>query len=258
METVDFERRDAVAIVRLNRPPVNAVSRLMMTELRATFSAISDDRSVNAVVLAATGSKAFCAGIDLRDINRAPDTDTVADTLDRGRYWRDTQHAIRHCPIPVIAAVDRAAIGAGFGLVGVCDIVVASERATFALTEINVGVLGGASKALRMVGPFKARMMLFSGEPLTAQELYRLGTVEEVVPDGEAEERAVAIGRRLASKSPIAIRLAKESILRIEGPGLEDAYRTEQDYTQRLRSYKDSQEAITAFHEKREPLWTWT
>jgi enoyl-CoA hydratase len=259
METVDVERHDGVAIVRLNRPPVNAVSRLMMTELRTTFTGIGEDRSVNAVVLSATGARAFCAGIDLRDINQVPDTEaTVADTLDRGRYWRDTQHAIRHCPVPVIAAVDGAAIGAGFGLVGVCDIVIASERATFALTEINVGVLGGASKALRMVGPFKARMMLFSGEPLTAQEVYRLGTVEVVVPDGEAEEHALALGRQFASKSPIAMRLAKESILRIEGTGLEDDYRTEQDYTQRMRSYNDSREAITAFREKREPSWSWT
>jgi enoyl-CoA hydratase len=183
---------------------------------------------------------------------------TVADTLDRGRYWRDTQHVVRHCPVPVIAAVDGAAIGAGFGLVGVCDLIVASERATFALTEINVGLLGGASKALRMVGPFKARMMFFSGEPLSAGELYRLGAVEAVVPAGEAEARAVAIGQSLASKSPLALRLAKESILRIEGSDLEDSYRTEQDYTQRLRTYDDSKEAMLAFREKREPQWSWS
>jgi enoyl-CoA hydratase len=230
-----------------------------MSELRECFIELGEDRSVNAVVLSAEGAKAFCAGIDMNEASSAREGDlTIADTLDRGRYWRDTQHVVRHCPVPVIAAVDGAAIGAGFGLVGVCDLIVASQRATFALTEINVGLLGGASKALRMVGPFKARMMLFSGAPLSAGELYRLGTVEAVVPAGEAEARAVEIGQSFASKSPLALRLAKESILRIEGSDLEDSYRTEQDYTQRLRTYTDSKEAMLAFKEKRDPHWSWS
>jgi enoyl-CoA hydratase len=235
------------------------VNRLMMSELRDCFTQLNEDRSVNAIVLSAEGAKAFCAGIDINEASGPFQGDrTIAHTLDTGRFWRDTQHQVRHCLVPVIAAVDGAAIGAGFGLVGVCDLIVASERSTFALTEINVGLLGGASKALRMVGPFKTRMMLFSGESLSAQELYRLGAVETVVPAGEAEARAVEIGQRLAVKSPLALRLAKESILRIEGSSLEDSYRTEQDYTQRLRTYNDSREAMLAFKEKREAHWTWS
>jgi enoyl-CoA hydratase len=248
-----------VAIVRLDRPPVNAVNREMMVEITQTFTELSENKGVHAVVLSAAGTKAFCAGIDMRDLSGdRTDQRTVADTLDGGRFWRDTQHAVRHCPVPVIAAVDGPAIGAGFGLVGVCDVIVASQRATFALTEINVGLLGGASKALRMVGPFKARMMFFSGDPSTADELYRLGAIESVVPDGEAEQVAVEIAQRFATKSPIALRLAKESILRIEGSVLEDSYRTEQDYTQRLRTYNDSKEAIAAFREHRPPQWSWS
>jgi enoyl-CoA hydratase len=259
METLTLVHRGAVAIVRLNRPPVNAINREMMAELRQCFDTLAEDRTVNAVVLSATGAKAFCAGIDLRDLPgpRGPDG-TIADTLDGGRFWRDTQYAVRHCPVPVIAAVGGAAIGAGFGLIGVCDLIVAARGATFALTEINVGVLGGASKALRMVGPFKARMMLFSGEPLTAEELYRFGAVETITEDGQAEDRALKIADQFATKSPIALRLAKESILRIEGSVLEDSYRTEQDYTHRLRSYDDSREAMLAFRERRDPRWSWS
>jgi enoyl-CoA hydratase len=259
VQTLTIARDGSVAIVRLDRPPVNAVNREMMAEITEVFTELSEDKAVQAVVLSATGTKAFCAGIDLRDLPRDRVGDrTVADTLDGGRFWRDTQHAVRHCPVPVIAAVQGPAIGAGFGLVGVCDIIVASQSATFALTEINVGLLGGASKALRMVGPFKARMMFFSGEPSTADELYRLGAVESVVPDGRAETAAVEIAQRFAAKSPIALRLAKESILRIEGPVLEDSYRTEQDYTQRLRSYNDSREAMAASRDRRPPQWTWS
>ena len=259
VETLALRRDGAVAVVRLDRPPVNAVSRQMMSELRACFAELSEDRSINTVVLSAAGQKAFCAGIDLAEVSGGSQQQrSVADTLDSGRYWRETQQSIRYCAVPVIAAVEKAAIGAGFGLVGVCDLIVASETATFSLTEINVGLLGGAAKALRMLGPFKARMMLFSGEPMTAGELYRLGAVEALVEPGEAEAAAVSLAQRLASKSPIALRLAKESVLRIEGSGLDDAYRTEQDYTQRMRTFHDSAEARAAFREKRPPSWTWS
>jgi len=231
----------------------------MMSELQDCFTDLAEDRGINCVVLSATGHRAFCAGIDLNEgTGGAAVQMSVADTLDPGRFWRETQASIRHCPVPVIAAVESAAIGAGFGLVGVCDLIVASEAATFSLTEINVGLLGGAAKALRMLGPFKARMMIYSGESLTAGELHRLGAVEAVVPPGEAEKTAVALAQRLASKSPIALRLAKESVLRIEGSELEDSYRTEQDYTQRMRTFNDSREARTAFREKREAVWTWS
>jgi enoyl-CoA hydratase len=259
LETLTLAHDGQVAIVRLDRPPVNAVNRQMMSELRECFAALGEDRAVNAVVLAAAGGRAFSAGIDIHELAGGRDGPrTIADTLDPGRYWRDTQHQIRYCPVPVVAAVERAAIGAGFGLVGVCDVIVASETATFALTEIDVGLLGGAAKALRLVGPFKTRMMLLSGQPLTAAELYRLGAAEAVVEEGKAEAHAVEIARRFAAKSPIALRLAKESILRIEGSELEDSYRTEQDYTQRMRTYDDSKEAMAAFREKRDARWTWS
>jgi enoyl-CoA hydratase len=264
METIELSRQGAVVIVRLNRPPVNAVNRTMISELRECFDAIAQDREIGAVVLTAAGERAFCAGIDLKERYAGRQTagrtaeSTVTEILDNGKTWRDAQHSVRHCPVPVIAAIEGPAIGAGFGLVGSCDIIFASTRASFGLTEINVGLLGGSSKALRMLGPFKARTMFFTGELIPAAEFYRLGAVEEVVPEGSAEKRALEFAAALSRKSPIALRLAKESIIRIESMPLEDAYRTEQDYTERLRSYNDSAEAMLAFLEKREPVWTWS
>ena len=248
---------NGVATVRLNRPPVNAVSKTMQYELKACFDELSEDRTIAAVILAATGERAFSAGIDMREIAGDPATRSVAALLDPGRVWRDAQHAIHHCTVPVLAAVESAVIGAGFGLVGCCDLIIAGEKATFGLTEINVGLLGGASKAIRMLGPFKARRMMFLGHMEPAAELHRLGAVEELVPAGTAVERAQAIGEELATKSPIALRLAKESILRIEASAMETQYRTEQDYTNRLRTFDDSREAMRAFNEKRPPEWTW-
>jgi enoyl-CoA hydratase len=261
MKTLIIDRSDGVATVSLNRPPVNAVNHQMQLELREAFDALSEDRQVGAVVLSAEGDRAFCGGIDLKETSdgSAPaDGVPLRTTLNPGWEWRAAQHAIRHCAVPVIAAVERPAIGAGFGLVGVCDLIVASHTAMFGLTEINVGLLGGASKALRMLGPYKTRMMMFTGRLQSAHELYRLGAVEELVDPGEALSRARAIGAEIAGKSPLAIRLAKESIVRIEGDEVETQYRTEWDYTNRLRGFQDSREAMSAFLEKREPTWTWS
>ncbi|NYD57173.1 enoyl-CoA hydratase [Nocardioides marinisabuli] len=258
-ETLTVDARGAVTVVTLDRPPVNAVNRTMQLELAAAFESFADDRTVHAVVLTGSGRKAFCAGIDLTEVSSgSEDQRPVPLTLDAGHEWRRAQHAVHHCAVPVVAAVEGYVIGAGFGLAGVCDLIVAAEDARFALTEINVGLLGGASKAIRMLGPYRARRMLFGGELESAHELHRLGAVEEVVASGTAAERAVEIAQVFASKSPLALRLAKESILRIEGGQMEAQYRTEQDYTARMRALHDSTEAMRAFAEKREPHWTWS
>lgn len=261
METLRLEMYDGVAVVRLDRPPVNAVNRLMMREIRDCFDDLSADRSVRAVVLSGAGERAFCAGIDLKE-RASGAADPVAGDLgallDPGLAWREAQHAVRHCAVPVIAAVDGPAIGAGLGLVAMSDIIVASERAAFGLTEINVGLLGGASMAMHLVGPWMARRMLFTGELMSAEALHRTGGCEELVPPGQAEEDARKIAATLATKSPLALRLAKESMLRIEGDEMRSRYRTEQDYTNRLRGLNDSREAMEAYLEKRQPNWTWS
>lgn len=259
MDTLQVSRCDGIAVVCLDRPPVNAVSRQMMHELSSVFDSLSAERDVSVVVLTAAGGRAFCGGIDLKQTaSDASHAEHPRALLDPYWEWRSAQSAIRQCMVPVIAAVERPAIGAGFGIVGVCDLVVAGAGASFGLTEINVGLLGGASKALRLLGPSKARRMLFLGEMIDAGELHRLGGIEEVVAAGDAEKRALEIASELTLKSPIALRLAKESILRIEGDDMMQRYRTENDYTNRLRTFNDSREAIEAFLEKRTPHWTWT
>jgi enoyl-CoA hydratase len=262
LETMRLDVAQGVAVVTIDRPPVNAVNRRMQLELTMAFEHISQRRDVNSAVLAADG-KVFCAGIDLHELGAgltavADQERSIRAVLDAGWEWRQAQAAIRHCSVPTIAAVEGAAIGAGFGMVGVCDLVVASRSATFGLTEINVGLLGGASKAIKMVGAARARRMMFTGVKESAEEFYRLGGVDELVEQGQALDRAMELGRVLAEKSPLALRLAKESILRIEGDELEERYRTEQDYTTRMLNYTDAHEALAAFMERREATWTWS
>jgi enoyl-CoA hydratase len=256
------ERHGAVMVIRLANPPVNALTRRMTTELRSTFEAVAEDRSVNAIVLAAEGERAFCAGADLQERRREKEAgasgDGVRAVVDPQWAWRQAQHAVRHCPVPVVAAVDGPAVGGGFGLVAMCDLIVASERAWFQLNEINVGLLGGASKALRMLGPYRARSLLFTGEKVSAAELEAAGALHALTPPGEAEPRARAVAADIASKSPIAIRLAKASILAVEGSELEEAYELETRFTQLLSRFDDADEAMRAWVEHRSPTWKWS
>ncbi|HXW38615.1 MAG TPA: enoyl-CoA hydratase-related protein, partial [Acidimicrobiales bacterium] len=165
--------------------------------------------------------------------------------------------AIVECAVPVIGAINGPALGAGVAFAACCDILIAAEGATFGAPEINVGLLGASAHLTRLVGRYKAREMYFTGERVDAHELYRLGAVRAVVPRDRLEEEARALAAELASKSPIALRLAKEAMNRIEELPFEEAYRTEQDYTARLGTFEDAAEARAAFAEKRDPLWRW-
>ena len=141
--------------------------------------------------------------------------------------------------------------------VSVSDFIVAAEHARFGMTEINVGLLGGGAFLQRLLGPYRARKMFMLGRQAPAKEFYELGIVDAVVPVGQLLDKALELARELAAKSPIAMRLAKESLNRIESLSLKDAYRTEQDYTHRLLAFEDSAEARRAFVEKRAPEWNW-
>jgi enoyl-CoA hydratase/carnithine racemase len=134
---------------------------------------------------------------------------------------------------------------------------VASEEASMALTEINVGLLGGVKHAQRLVGPHLAKRMLLTGEFVSAHEMYRRGALEAVVSSDELMPTALELAQTIAGKSPIAVRLAKESANRVEYLPIKDGYRLEQDYTIRVRRHADADEARLAFLERRTPDFHW-
>lgn len=252
--TVTIE--DHIAVVLLDRPPVNAIDRQAQSELQAAFRAIGENRDVRVAILTATGERAFIAGIDLR-APEAADDGRASSVTDPGRRFREVLWSVRDCGVPVIAAVNGPALGAGLGFVSMCDIVVAAENATFGMTEINVGLLGGAAHLAYLVGRRKAREMFLTGELASAAELHRLGVVRAVVPPGDLMGYCRELAASLAAKSPIALRLAKESLNRVDFLPLDEAYRTEQEYTARLSRFEDAGEARQARHEKRPPEWRW-
>ncbi len=249
---------DHIATVTLDRPPVNAVTDEVFAEIRDTFTGFNDDRDVRVVIFTAAGTRAFMGGADLNWVAERGDGELPPRYVtDRGALVRDAMWAITDCAVPVIGAINGPAIGAGVAFAACCDILLAADTASFGTLEINVGLLGASSHLTRLVGPYKAREMFFLGEKVDAQELYRLGAVRRVVPGAELLSEARAVATELARKSPVALRLAKESMNRTADLPLKEAYRTEQDYTARLAGFQDSAEARQAYLDKREPEWRW-
>ena len=258
MGTVNVGVVDLVATVTFDRPPVNAIDYASMAELTDVFASFTERRDVRAVIFTATGDRAFIAGVDLAQVGGRDDVEPPAKTVvDPGHVARDLMWAIADCAVPVIAAVNGPALGAGLAFAACCDILLASENATFGTTEINVGLLGASAHLSLLVGRHKAREMFFTGEQVPAAELHRLGAVRAVVPRAELLATATELAQTLAAKSPIAMRLAKEAMNRVEFLPLREAYRTEQDYTSRLLRYEDAAEARAAYLEKRPPDWKW-
>ncbi|MGI8662866.1 MAG: enoyl-CoA hydratase-related protein [Acidimicrobiales bacterium] len=261
MPDLRVEVREHVATVTLDRPPVNAIDRSTMAEIAVTFRGLADDRDVRVAIFTGAGDRAFMAGVDLRSVGVDVDDSGVelppSLVTDPARLARDAMWAVVDCAVPVIGAINGPALGAGLAFAACCDILVASDNARFGTTEINVGLLGASAHLSSLVGRHKAREMFFTGEQVTAEELRRLGAVRAVVPRPELDAIARELALSLAAKSPIALRLAKESMNRVEGLALKDAYRIEQDYTARLLRYDDSAEARNAFLEGREPEWRW-
>ncbi len=258
MGSLRVETADGIATVTLDRPPVNAIDNASLVEIAEVFTSFADRRDVRVAIFTAAGDRAFMAGVDLKSIDAAaPDQIPPSRLVDPGKVARDAMWAITDCAVPVIAAVNGPAIGAGLAFAACCDIILAAEGATFGTTEINVGLLGASAHLSRLVGTYKAREMFFTGELVPAAELHRLGAVRAVVARDELLKTAVELAATLAAKSPIALRMAKDSMNRVEDLPLKEAYRTEQDYTNRLMQLEDSAEARQAFFDKRSPEWKW-
>jgi enoyl-CoA hydratase len=236
-----------VAEVVIDRPPVNALARQTYREIKYVFDAFRDRDDISAVILTGAGDRVFCGGRDIKDLKVERSEPPTVDVGDPLRLAREAFLAVRRCAVPVICAVNGATVGAGVALAAVSDIVLSVDTATFALTEIDVGVLGAASFAQWMVGPSKARRMLYTAERVPAQEMYRRGGVESIHAREDLMPEARALAATIAAKSAIAIRLAKASVLRSDTLPLEEAYRAEQDYTQHLSAYAVSAEAIASF-----------
>lgn len=248
--------------VHLARPPVNAVNDAMYTEIRELFTSVERIApEANAVVLAGRG-RHFCGGNDLDEFL----TMDSGNARERMFHVRSAFFAIQDCAVPVVAAVHGAALGTGLAIAASCDIVVASADARFGLPEITVGVMGGARHLARLVPEPLVRRMFFTGEPVPAAELFRVGGIDQVVESGVLEETALALAASIARHSPTALRVGKKALNAAETMDLKAGYEHEQYWTGWLSDHPDSKEAIRATRERRDPRYlpahpgtrTWT
>jgi enoyl-CoA hydratase len=245
--------KDFIATVVMDRPPVNAQNSNFREQMIEAFDSFNDRDDVRVVVLTGTG-KYFSAGADVKQ--RANLVQKPGDYWRLNRLAREYANSIRECEKPVIAAVNGYALGAGFGLMAACDILLASDDSVFAMPEIDVGIAGGAAMLNRLVGRSFGRHLLFTGSRIPASELYRLGVLVACVPRDQLMDEAMRIATTIAAKSPLAMRYAKQSYNVCENMPQRDGYRFEQSVTVQMSRSDDSKEAQRAFAEKRKPLFT--
>ncbi len=253
LKHIEVERQDGVAIVYLNRPPVNAQNAELREELISVFDSFNDDDELRCVILTAHGNL-FSAGADISERpaikKRGP-----------GAYWnhnrlvREASLAIADCSKPVIAAVNGPALGAGFGLMAACDIWIASNNAYVSMPEINVGLAGGTALLQRVFGKSRARRMFYTGMKVSADELYRLGLIEASLPRDELMPYALDLAKEIAGKAPLALEYAKQAAQVTLNMPQREGYRFEQNITVALSDTEDAKEAQQAFLEKRTPQY---
>ncbi|MBW8268874.1 enoyl-CoA hydratase/isomerase family protein [Caldovatus aquaticus] len=245
---------DHVAVVTMDNPPVNAQDRRFNEEVALVFDRLSEMDEVRCAVLTGAG-RVFSAGADIKARAAMAAERRPGDGLQHLRRARECYHSVYECRKPVIAAINGPALGAGLALAASCDILVCSENAVLGLPEVDVGLLGGGRHAMRLFGHSLTRRMMLTGYRVPGPELYRLGVVEACVPQERLMEVAMDLARQVASKSPVATRLAKHGLNAIEFSSLRDGYRFEQELTAELGRYEDSREAMRAFLEKRPPVF---
>lgn len=248
------ERDGAVATVTLNRPKqLNALSDEVMRAVVDALVALDSDRDVRAIVL--TGSdRAFAAGADIKQM--AATTAMEFAFGDRVEQW----DALRRLTTPVVAAVSGHCLGGGCELAMTCDLIIASDTATFGQPETAVGIIpgaGGTQRLVRAIGKAKAMDVILTGRTLSALEAERAGLVARVVTREMLVREAQDAARAIAARAPIAQRLAREAVDRAADMGLGDGLAFERKSLYLAFASEDAREGLNAFSERRSPQWSW-
>ncbi len=245
-------REDFLAIVTIDRPPVNALSKQVLLELQEVLAAWAADLEIRVVIVTGAGNKAFVAGADIGGLADL----TPATGKQLNRVFQSTFNQIADFSRPVICAVNGLAFGGGCELALACDLRVAAESARFGLTEVNLGLIpggGGTVRLPRIIPVGMAKELIFSGRHINADEAEKIGLVNRVVPEGEVLDAAREIGRRIAGKGPVAVEQVKKAINRGLDLPLSEAMDLEADLSARCFGTADFQEGVKAFFAKRTP-----
>lgn len=249
-EQILFEKKEGVATLTLNRPPLNILNIAMMREMNEALEKLEDDADTKLLVIAAQG-KAFSAGVDIKD--HTPDKVEEMIELFHGIFRR-----LLSLEIPTLAVVQGACLGGGCELASFCDFVLASEEATFGQPEIKVGVFPPIAVVLfpYLMGQRKTFELLLTGEVVDAREAERIGLVTRVLPPEELGRAMEELVAKLVGLSGVVLRLTKRAIYEAAAlPFGKAVEHIERLYLERLMSTEDAKEGLQAFLEKRKPIW---
>ncbi|MFA5535813.1 MAG: enoyl-CoA hydratase-related protein [Bacillota bacterium] len=252
---IELEIQERVAVLTINNPPVNPLSKVVLAELEKNIDDLSAVDNVWALVITGAGEKAFVAGADIRQF----------PTLDReegikmARWGQLIFDKIAALKMPVIAAINGVALGGGCELALACDVRVAGENAKLGQPEVNLGIMpgyGGTQRLPRIVGLGKAKELIFTGETISAQEAYRIGLVDRLVPQGEALTEAIKLAQVIVTRSgPLGVRLAKEAIDKGWSLPLREGQDLEAQLFGELMETADKNEGANAFLGKRAAIF---
>lgn len=248
--SVSFSRTGAIATLSINRPAQrNALNREVLDSLRAGFLAFEQDSSLRVLILTASGDKAFCAGMDLKE---AAATQIKVPPRDFLPILGDNIHVSK----PVIAAVNGLAYAGGWLLAQMCDLCLAADHAVFGITEAKVGRgMPWAAPLMRMLPQRVVMELLLTAQPISAQRLYELGYVNAVVPLAELHSRAHAMAEQIAANAPLTVRAARELVYLSGEMGRSASMRAAHHLFESVYLSSDAQEGPRAFAEKRAPQW---
>jgi enoyl-CoA hydratase len=254
-ETLLIEKEGAVAVIRMNRPPVNSLSAKAYLEMYDLLCELEKDETVRAIVVTATGEKAFAAGLDIKDVMGK----TVSEMLDfQQNVSKKCLDKLSGIAKPTIAAVFGLALGGGAEVALCCDLRIASDGAVFGLPEVNLGIMagsGGTQRLPRLVGAAKAKELLMTGDTITAEEAYRIGFVNRVVPKDKLMEESMALAQKLAAKPKVALNLIKSAVDQGMNTDLSSGLMLEMQAFILAFTSEDGREGISAFVEKRKPSY---
>jgi enoyl-CoA hydratase/carnithine racemase len=253
LENLWYEKKGAIAYVTLNRPTVlNALNQRTWENLRTAFEDARDDAQVRGVILTGAGDKAFIAGADISELAQV----TAVEAEESSTFGQAVLNLIENLGKPVIAAVNGFALGGGCETAMACTIRVASEHAKFGQPEVKLGVIpggGGTQRLPRLVGKGRALQLILSGETISAQEAYRIGLVNEIVPAADLIPRAEAILQQIFANAPLAVKFSLEAVNKGMETSQAEGLALEASFFGLCAGTEDKKEGTQAFLQKRAP-----
>ncbi|MCL6449308.1 MAG: enoyl-CoA hydratase/isomerase family protein [Armatimonadetes bacterium] len=254
-ETLLLNIEEGIAVITLNRPPVNPLNSKLFRELGQAVEELDADPAVRAVIITGSGEKAFAAGADISEMKDL----TPVEMYQFGRVSLETYNLVENMSKPTIAAVNGLALGGGCELALACDFRLASDKAKFGLPEITLGIIpggGGTQRLPRLIGVSRAKELLFLGEMIDAARAEQIGLVNKVVPSAELMQEAKALALKLAARPAHALSVLKGTVNRGLNMNLHDALDFEAKNFILTFVGDDRREGFSAFMEKRKPRFT--